>query len=198
MSDKPDPVARFEAIRCAARRDRRRQEIIFGILFIAALGISCYLGEVRLDNFVEGLPGLFNYIGDTLPTIRPGHIGEDVREWYWGFGKWLLLLLNTIVIAFLGTLFGIVGALMLCFPAARNLMQNSAVYFLTRRLTEVARAVPELVYALIFVFAFGLGALPGVLAIAVHTAGALGKLFSEVNENADMKPVEGIRAAGGN
>jgi phosphonate transport system permease protein len=73
-----------------------------------------------------------------------------------------------------------------------------SVYFLFRRTLEVARAVPELVYALIFVFAFGLGPLPGVLAIAIHTAGALGKLFSEVNENIDSSSVEGVRAAGGN
>ena len=51
---------------------------------------------------------------------------------------------------------------------------------------------------MIFVVAFGLGAMPGVLAIAIHTTGALGKLFAEVVENIDMKPVEGVIAAGGN
>jgi phosphonate transport system permease protein len=56
--------------------------------------------------------------------------------------------------------------------------------------------VPELVYALIFVFAFGLGALPGMLAIAVHSAGALGKLFAEINENVDIRSVEGVQSAG--
>jgi phosphonate transport system permease protein len=63
---------------------------------------------------------------------------------------------------------------------------------------EMARTVPELVFALIFVYAFGLGPLPGVLAIAVHSMGALGKLFSEVNENINPGPMEGVRAAGGN
>jgi phosphonate transport system permease protein len=62
---------------------------------------------------------------------------------------------------------------------------------------EVARTVPELVWALIFVYAFGLGALPGVLAIAVHSTGSLGKLFSEANENVESGPLEGVRAAGG-
>ncbi len=65
-----------------------------------------------------------------------------------------------------------------------------------RRLLEFARTVPAIVFALIFVIAFGLGPIPGVLAIAVHSSGALGKLFSEVVENADMKPVEGIRSTG--
>ena len=63
---------------------------------------------------------------------------------------------------------------------------------------EIARGVPEIVYALIFVFSFGIGPFPGVLAIAIHCAGALGKLFSEVNENIDMEPIEGVRASGGN
>ena len=58
--------------------------------------------------------------------------------------------------------------------------------------------VPELVFALIFVVAFSLGPLPGILALAIHTAGALGKLFAEVVENIDMKPVDGVVATGGN
>ena len=62
---------------------------------------------------------------------------------------------------------------------------------------EFLRTVPELVFALIFVYAFGLGPFAGVLAIAIHTGGSLGKLFSEVNENVDERPIEGIRAAGG-
>jgi phosphonate transport system permease protein len=119
-------------------------------------------------------------------------------EWYWGLGKWLNLLLDTVLIGFLGTLLGVLGASVLCFPASRNLMPRYSAYFLFRRTLEIARAVPELVYALIFVFAFGLGPLPGVLAIAIHSAGALGKLFSEVNENIDPSSVEGVRAAGGN
>ena len=57
--------------------------------------------------------------------------------------------------------------------------------------------MPDLVYAMIFVFALGIGPLPGVLALAVHTTGALGKLFSEVNEGIDRRPLEGVIAAGG-
>ena len=119
-------------------------------------------------------------------------------EWYWGLGRWLNLLLDTFCIGFMATLLGTMGALALCFPASRNLMNHFPVYFLSRRLLEIERAVPELVYALIFVFAFGLGPLPGVLAIAIHSMGALGKLFSEVNENIDLSSVEGVQAAGGN
>jgi phosphonate transport system permease protein len=62
---------------------------------------------------------------------------------------------------------------------------------------ELLRTVPTLVLALVFVYAFGLGPFAGVLAIAVHTAGALGKLFAEEHENTAPGPVEGVRAAGG-
>ena len=96
------------------------------------------------------------------------------------------------------TLFGTMGALLLCFPAARNLTTHRWVSAICRRVLELFRTVPELVFALIFVYAFGLGPLPGVLAIAVHSMGALGKLFSEINENIAMEPGEGVRAAGGN
>lgn len=76
-------------------------------------------------------------------------------------------------------------------------MPNAWVLVLTRRFLEVARTVPELVFALIFVFCFGVGPMAGVLAIALHTRGALGKLHSEVNENMDMRPLEGVKSAGG-
>jgi len=71
------------------------------------------------------------------------------------------------------------------------------VLWLSRRYLEIARTVPELVFALIFVFCFGVGPLAGVLAIGLHTAGALGKLYSEANENIDMRPLDGVKAAGG-
>ena len=70
------------------------------------------------------------------------------------------------------------------------------VTLLVKRFLEFCRTVPEIVFALIFVVAFGLGPVPGVLAISIHTLGALGKLFAEVVENIDMKPVEGAVATG--
>ena len=74
---------------------------------------------------------------------------------------------------------------------------TATIRFVARRTLEFCRTVPEIVFALIFVFAFGLGPLPGVLAIAIHTLGALGKLYAEVAENIDLKPVEATVATGG-
>ncbi len=90
-----------------------------------------------------------------------------------------------------------IGGFLLCFAAARNLARSHVgAHSSSRRFLEFCRTVPEIVFALIFVVAFGLGPLPGVLALAIHTMGALGKLFSEVVENIDMKPVEGVTATG--
>ncbi len=190
--------AHFEKTRRKSVGIQRQQGILFGILFLAVLLGSFWIAEVSGERLAKGIPEIFNYIRRTLPVFHWESVGRDFAEWYWGLGKWLNLLLDTVLIAFLGTLIGVVSGTLLCFPASRNLTARCPVYFLFRRTLEIARAVPELVYALVFVFAFGLGPVPGVLAIAIHTAGALGKLFSEVNENIDHSSLDGVRAAGGN
>lgn len=194
-----DPaVHRFEEARNRLLRDRRGQTLTFAAVFVLALAASVWIGEVSPVVFIEGAPGLFNYINDILPVLRADHLIHDTAEWYWGLGTWLKMMWETVLLAFLGTLIGAVGAFILCFPASDNISKSRTLYFVTRRVLEIARSVPELVYAMIFVFSFGIGPFPGVLAIAVHTVGALGKLFSEVNENIDLGPVEGVRASGGN
>ena len=180
------------------KRTKRRQLFIFFALFLFALTGSAYVGEVNINEFVEGLPGFFNYFHETLPKLHAATLASDIGDWYWGIDKWLQFLWDTVLIAFLATLFGFVFAFLLCFPSSRNLNKNFRTYFVCRRVMEIARSVPELVYALIFVFSFGIGPFPGVLAIAIHSCGALGKLFSEVNENAELGAAEGVLASGGN
>jgi phosphonate transport system permease protein len=191
-------VTTFEQTWRMIKRAKRAKTAAFGGVFLLAVAGSLWVSEVSISHFVEGLPGLIAYIRGTLPTIRVDHIGADIAEWYWGIGRWLRLLFDTLLMAFMGTLLGVLGAFILCFPAARNLTTHGCAPAVCRRLLDLFRTVPELVFALIFVYAFGLGSLPGVLAIAVHSMGALGKLFSEVNENIAMGPGEGVRAAGGN
>jgi phosphonate transport system permease protein len=123
-------------------------------------------------------------------------VWTDPVEWFWGFSKWAKLIGETVVIAYLGTVIGTLGAFCLCFLAASNLATRTVTRQLTLRFLEFCRTVPELVFALLFVASFGLGPLPGVLALAIHTLGALGKQFCEVVENADMKPFEGVTATG--
>ena len=129
--------------------------------------------------------------------MRLSHFGADFAEWFWNWDGWLWLLAETLLVAYVGTFLGATIGFVLCFFASANLMKNAVARALVRRSLEFCRTVPEIVFALLFVYALGLGPIPGVLAIAIHTVGALGKQFAEVVENIDMNPVEGVRATGG-
>lgn len=195
---RPERLVAFEQRFAGERRRRRLWTLLQVAIFAIALAGSVLVSDFNLGGLMNGLPKAWNYIAGTLPSLSLETLGADLADWYWGLRFWLRLLVETILMGFVGTMLGGFVALLLCFPASRNLVQNTAIYFAARRCLEFLRTVPELVFALIFVFAFGLGPFAGVLAIAVHTAGALGKLFAEVNENVDPRPIEGIRAAGGN
>ena len=162
-----------------------------------AIGVSGWMAEVDLAKFFANIGKFTSYIGRLffLDTGKP--VWTDFVEWFWGLGKWSGKLLETLLVAYVGTVVGVVGGFLLCFAAAQNLTTGKLPLFLARRYLEFCRTVPEIVFALLFVAAFGLGPLPGVLAIGLHTTGALGKLYYEVVENADMKPFEGVISAGG-
>jgi phosphonate transport system permease protein len=146
---------------------------------------------------LAGLPRLGEYLAKTIPSLSWETLGTDLATWFWRWKIWAWLLLETVLIAFMATALGVAGGFLLSFPASRNLSPNRWILTITRRCLEVARTVPELVFALIFVFCFGVGPMAGVLAIALHTCGSLGKLYSEANENLDMRPLEGVKSAGG-
>jgi phosphonate transport system permease protein len=207
----PSAIAAFEHEFSQARRKARINWTIGAVLFFAAFMLTAWLGDffkvtqvTMPDGSREwrwiipaGIPRLGEYIAKTIPDISWGSLGADLTEWFWRWKVWLRLLLETILIAFMATSLGVVGGFLLSFPAARNLAPSKWVLWLSRRYLEIARTVPELVWALIFVFCFSVGPMAGVLAIGLHATGALGKLYSEVNENIDMKPLEGVKAAGG-
>jgi len=181
--------------RAVARR-RRLSFAVLGVMAILVVAAGRY-GEVDVANLFHHLSGLTSYFGRIMPKLSAAHLTGDIAEWYWNFTGWLKLLFDTVLIAYLATLAGAMGAGLLAFLAAANLAPSSGLRWCVKRLLEFCRTVPDLVFALIFVSAFGLGPLAGVLAIAIHSFGALGKLFTEVIENIDMKPVDGVRSAGG-
>jgi phosphonate transport system permease protein len=182
------------AWRQAARRRRIGLPLRF-LAFLAAVLVAARVGEVDRARLAQGLPMAADYIWRTIPVLRWQSLGADLAEWMWGLDLWLGLLLDTLLIAYTGTVLGAAAALLLSFPAAATLAPRWAVA-LSRRVLEFARTVPTLVFALVFVYAFGLGPLAGVIALALHTMGALGKMFAEVHENADPGPVESLYAAG--
>lgn len=191
-------AAQFERQYADYRRSKTLSTVLFWALFTACFVVSLVVTRFDVAALVEGLPRTTDFIVKMIPPIGWSTFGEDVGEWYWGIGKWLNSLLNTLLMAYLATVLGTTVGGALSFLAARNLVKSYAVYWITRRVLEIARTVPDIVWALLFVLAFGIGPLAGVLAITVHTLGAQGKLFAEVNENVSALPLEGIRSSGGN
>jgi phosphonate transport system permease protein len=179
----------------------KRRTVVLGLVVVALLSlVAGWVGEVEFGKFFQNLWRFPDYI-TRIFTLEQGpaqgrFVLFDVGEWMWGIRRWTLQLAETLLIAYVGTVLGTLGGFFLCFYAAANLGRSNWLRFAVKRFLEFCRTVPEIVFALIFVVAFGLGPVPGVLAIAIHTAGALGKLFAEVVENIDMRPVDGVTASG--
>ena len=140
-----------------------------------------------------------------INRLTPATSGEIVIEaWQAGFSffalfvRFLPALIETINIAAVATIIGSVFATGLAFLSTRNLDVWPPLIPLTRRTMDVMRVFPELIIALFLIFVLGTSSVPAMIAVAFHTSGALGKLFSEVNENVDRKPIEGLQAVGAN
>ncbi|TWA96050.1 phosphonate ABC transporter, permease protein PhnE [Bradyrhizobium stylosanthis] len=193
------PEQQLAALNAAYREAvaRRRLRLLLGaVIFAAALLLAAIGAEVNLRTLFAHFGNFVSYF-DRILTLENGQrVWTDFGEWLWGWRKWLKMLGETLLISYVGTLIGAIFAFALNFFAAENTSPAPWLRFVVRRLLEFARTVPGIVFALVFVIAFGLGPMAGVLAIAIHSTGALGKLFSEIVENADMKPVEGIRSTG--
>jgi phosphonate transport system permease protein len=180
----------------AAVRSRRLQSLVVVACIVAAIALSSISAEVSLGKLVDNIGNFTSYFGRLLHLESGAFVWTDPVEWFWGLRRWLRLLGETLLMAYVGTALGAIGAFFLCFFAAANVAPRPWLRVAVRRFCELCRTVPELVFALMFVIAFGLGPMAGVLAVAIHTIGALGKLFAEVVENIDMKPVEGVTATG--
>jgi phosphonate transport system permease protein len=176
----------------------KRRQLALGLaLAVVALLVSAIGAEVQPVTLWSKIGNFTSYFDRLLKLDTGARVWTDPHEWFWGLGRWSRLLGETLLIAYVATITGAVGAFVAAAPASRNLMRRASVRFAVRRSLEFCRTVPDIVFALIFVAAFGLGALPGVLAVAIHTTGTLGKLFTEVVENIDMGPVEGVASTGG-
>lgn len=182
---------------------RRRFGLLFGgAVLLACLLVSARVSEVSPAALWDGLPRAAFYFSRLVPDLRGPVLFAGTQTqgsfayWMYRADIWLWLLFETSQMAALATLGGTVVALLLCFPAAANLAPNRVVYVVCRRMLELFRCVPDIVYALILVWTFGVGPLAGILAIMLHTIGALGKLFAEAAENADMRAWDSLTATG--
>ena len=173
------------------------------LIFIGVI-LSSKIIDINGSNLLNGMPRLGDYISQILPSIEINKLflgSKDqgsIAYWYFNLPKYLKLLFETFNMALLATIVGSVLALFLSFLAAKNTSPNSLLFFTIRRMLEFFRGVPEIIFAILFVWVLGIGPLAGIIAMTLHTTGSLGKLFSEVHENSNNKPIEALKASGGN
>ncbi|MEP4034377.1 phosphonate ABC transporter, permease protein PhnE [Roseibium polysiphoniae] len=167
---------------------RGRQEQFFDLLIWGGLIIMLIWSfkPAEMDRLGDVLTG-----GGNMAMLLEDFLVPDFRYWR----TYLALMLETVQMAVWGSMLSVLLAVPFGLLASNNIAP-SWIVFPVRRLMDSFRAINELVFALIFVAAVGLGPLAGVLALVIHTTGTLAKLFSEAVEAIDPRPVEGIKATG--
>jgi phosphonate transport system permease protein len=189
------------------------------LIFAALCGALWFADDSNAGHFFERLPHLLDFLSWLIPRDwtdiwralfdlpSPNVVsGEEFnfplgRAYIWGdfyFPEYFYLMLITINTALCATLIGFVFAVPLSFIVARNFTPSNWLRVPVKRLLELLRAFPEIVIAGLFSAILSIGPVAAIIAIGLHCIGALGKLFYEVNENADMGPDEGLKAVGGN
>ncbi|RWP94941.1 phosphonate ABC transporter, permease protein PhnE [Mesorhizobium sp.] len=200
---------------------RRRLYTIGGLvfLFLALSGSLWFANETNAGKFFDRLPHVADFFAELKPRdwfdpVRalfdlPSPYDDGSLKFDYPEGRVYLTqgiyipeyfhrMVETLNIAMFSTLVGATFGFLLCFFAAGNITASRWLRFFTRRFLEIVRAFPEIVIAGFFLAIFSLGPIPAIIAVSIHTVGALGKMFFEVVENADMKPEEGLRAVGAN
>jgi phosphonate transport system permease protein len=179
-----------------ARAASRFTVLIWIAVLVVLIGVASWVAEIRPQTFFDKIGGFTSYFERLTHLDNGDYVWSDPAEWFWGLKRWLRLLGETLLIAYSGTFIGSIIATVLSFMSAANLNGSPFLRGVVKRFLEFCRTVPDLVFALIFVVAFGVGALPGIIAIAIHTIGALGKQFGELVENIESGPLEGLTASG--
>ena len=197
---------------------RRIYSIIGVALVVLALGLAMnFANAANSGKFIDRLPYMFDFLKSFVPE-DPFEIVRAMFDldspYFDGSQKFdytserhyltdtlyiphfIYQLIITVNIAIVSTIIGGGLAFCLCFFAATNLVGAGAVRWFVRRIMEVMRAFPEIVIAGLLTAVLSIGPIAAIAAISFHTIGALGKLFFEVVENADMKPDEGLKSVG--
>ncbi len=188
---RPDPADTGAAYLELVRRRRLYGGIIL-VLFLALMASGFQLAQSRnAGGFWDGLPMVFAFPSEVIAEAWEKR--ANLPGIFWNH---IPSLIETVNIAAVSTLIGALVAMGLALLSTRGLARWPRLTGLFRRMMDASRAIPEIVIALVLIYILGGGPVPAVAAIALHTAGALGKLFSEVAENADLKPVEGLASVG--
>lgn len=186
------PVGDIKAAYMAMVQRKRIYSGIVLIVFLAMLAAGFDLADSRnAGGFWSGLSRVFDFPAELVKEAI-----EKAPALPGNLARYFPALLETINIAAVSTLLGAMLAILLSLLSTRGLARWPRLIGVFRRMMDVMRALPEVVIALVLIFVLGGGPVPAMIAITFHTAGALGKLFSEVNENAHLKPVEGLTSVG--
>ncbi|MFO7779497.1 MAG: phosphonate ABC transporter, permease protein PhnE [Nitriliruptoraceae bacterium] len=182
----PDPgqLSRIDELSSPWPRITGRRVLTVATL-VGAVAWSVDGSGFSAGALADGLPN----IADFLARMWPPDFSQ--------MGRVFALLMETLQMAIIGTILGSIGSLLLAFAAADNIASRP-VYLTARFLLNILRSIPELVFALIFVSAVGLGPFAGIMALALGSFGTVGKIYAEAIEAIDPKPVEALQAVGAN
>lgn len=184
------------------RRKQKRETLLWSLLLVMLYLWSGNISEFSLHTVIVSFPHFFDYLYETLPVLHWGDLFADGHTKgslaYWGYRLpiQLPLIWETLNLALAATLMSVIVAIFLAFLAANNTQSPATVRLAVRTFVAFLRTMPELAWAVMFVMAFGIGAIPGFLALALHTIGSLTKLFYEAIESSSSKPVRGLSACG--
>lgn len=176
--------ADYAAIVRLEEHRRVRIMVWFAVIVAIVLGCCAYVGLLDARRLGEGIPALLSLIGEMWP---PDFSRAD---------SWLKPMLDTVAMSVAGTALAVTLSAPLALAAARNTSPHPVVYHAARAILNGLRAVPELIMGIVFVAAVGFGALPGVLALGLHSVGMVAKFFAEAIERASPAPIEAARAVG--
>ena len=156
-------------------------------IFLLISVLALIINDLEI-NFIELFSDSSKYFGDILSRMLPPDFSN--------FKNLIYAMIETIEIAFLGTFIAIVLSIPVGLFSARNLAPNYGVFLVARIITIFFRAIPEFIIAMILVIAIGFGAMPGVLALGIHTMGFLAKFYAEDIEHVNKGPIEALKSSG--
>ena len=179
-----DPDALVELLIDQSRQRSARQWWLNAVLLLVCLAALAQSGFFDATRFIEGGPAMAQVASEMFPP--------DFSRWQ----HWLKPLLDTLAMSIAGTALAVLLSLPLALLAAPNTTPNWWISRLVRLVLSALRSVPEIILGILFVAAVGFGALPGVLALALHSVGMVAKFYAEAIEHVDPKPLEAAVAAG--
>jgi len=177
-------TVRHDAILVDERRAALRHAQLIAAIVLVCIASLWLTGFFDVQRLIEGGPAFAQLFREMVPP--------DFSRWQ----QWLSPLLDTLAMSIAGTVLAVVFSVPLALLAAGNTSPHPIVYHFTRTVLSFLRSTPEIIMGIIFVAAVGFGALPGALALGMHSVGMVGKFYAEAIEHVDPRPIEAARAAG--